>query len=46
MYSTGAPVGFADRDAVERILDEAGGNNPGVRALIEATIRSPLLRNK
>ncbi len=46
LYSTGAPVGFADRAAVERILDEAGGNNPGVRALIESAIRSPLFQNK
>ena len=46
LYSTGAPVGFADRAAVERILDDAGGNNPGVRALIEATVRSPLFGSK
>ncbi len=46
LYSTGAPGGFADRAAVERILDEAGGNNPGVRLLIEAVVRSPLFRNK
>jgi hypothetical protein len=44
-YATGAPVGFADRAEVERILDKAG---PGfrVRSLVHEIIRSPLFLNK
>lgn len=45
-YATGAPVGFADRDAVDAVLAKAGGNNPRVRTLIAEIIQSPLFLQK
>ena len=45
-YSTGAPVGFGDRAAVETMLDEAESRDYGVRSLIHALVRSELFRSK
>ena len=46
VYATGAPISFADRQAVERILDRAGGDNPGLRRLVEEVIPSPIFQTK
>ena len=46
VYSTGAPVIFADREEVEAILDVCEENHYGVRSLIHALIQSELFRNK
>jgi hypothetical protein len=41
-YATGAPVSFADRPEVERILARAKASRFGVRTLILETALSPL----
>ncbi len=46
VYSTGAQERFADREAVERILDRARGDHYGVQSLIIALVESELFRNK
>jgi hypothetical protein len=45
-YSTGAPVGFADRAEVERILDVSAKDHFGVRTLIHQVIQSKLFSSK
>ena len=45
-YSTGAPVQFGDRSAVENILDQSKPDGYGVKTLIHAIIKSELFRNK
>ena len=45
VYSTGAPVGFADRAEVERILDRSG-KTFGVRSLLHEVVQSPLFLYK
>lgn len=45
-YATGAPVGFADREAIDAILAKSGGNNPRIRTLIAEIVQSPLFLNK
>jgi len=45
-YSTGAPVGFADRAEVERILDVSAKDRFGVRTLIHQVIQSKLFSRK
>jgi len=46
VYSTGAPVRFADRAEVERILDAAEPNRYGVRSLVHAILESELFTHK
>jgi len=46
VYSTGAPVGFSDRDEVEAILNRAKPTGYGVKSLLRATIASDLFRTK
>lgn len=46
VYSTGAPMSFADRPAVDEILKRAGGTNPNVSELLHQVIQSPLFLNK
>ncbi|HYE33304.1 MAG TPA: DUF1592 domain-containing protein [Methylomirabilota bacterium] len=46
VYSTGAPVSFSDRAAIEVILDKAAANNYGVRSLLHEVVQSPLFRIK
>jgi hypothetical protein len=46
VYGTGAPVSFADRAAVEQILDQAAPSEYGVRSLIHALIQSTLFKIK
>ncbi len=45
-YSTGAPVGFADRAEVERILDRSAGRDYRVRDLMHEIIQSKLFLQK
>lgn len=46
MYFTGAPVSFADRAAIDDLLQRAGGGNPNLNELIHQVIQSPLFLNK
>jgi Protein of unknown function (DUF1592)/Protein of unknown function (DUF1588)/Protein of unknown function (DUF1585)/Protein of unknown function (DUF1587)/Protein of unknown function (DUF1595)/Planctomycete cytochrome C len=46
LYATGAPVGFADRAAVEKILDKTAGARYGIRSLIHEIVQSPLFLTK
>lgn len=46
VYSTGIPVRFADRAALEQILDKAGGDGARVRSLIYETVKSGLFLAK
>lgn len=46
LYATGAPVEFADRAAVEDILQRAGGPDPQLPELLHQVIRSPLFLSK
>ncbi|MHC4996053.1 MAG: DUF1588 domain-containing protein, partial [Planctomycetota bacterium] len=45
-YSTGAPVEFNDRQAVEDILTQTQSGDFGVRSLIHAVIDSPVFLSK
>ncbi|HYI92253.1 MAG TPA: DUF1592 domain-containing protein, partial [Bryobacteraceae bacterium] len=45
-YGTGAPVNFADRAEVERMLDAAEKERYGMRSLIQQVIGSRLFQNK
>jgi hypothetical protein len=46
VYSTGAPVRFADRPQVEAILDRARPTGYGIKSLIHGIVQSELFRNK
>jgi len=46
IYATGAPVGFADRAEVERILDAAEGDDYGLRTIIHEIVQSDLFTHK
>ncbi len=46
VYSTGSPVRFADRPALETILARAAPQHYGLRTLIHEVIQSPLFQNK
>jgi hypothetical protein len=45
-YATGAPVGFADRGALEEIVRRTSAAGGGLRTLVHEVIASPLFRNK
>jgi mono/diheme cytochrome c family protein len=45
-FATGAPVGFADRPALEKILQNAAPGHYGVRTLIHEIVQSELYLNK
>lgn len=45
-YSTGAPVSFADRAAIEQTLDRVAGSNYGIRSLIQELVQSPVFLSK
>jgi hypothetical protein len=45
-YSTGAPVGFADREAVEKVLDKSVATKYGIRTLIHEIVESKLFLTK
>ncbi len=46
VYSTGAPVRFSDRPAIESILNETAANGYRTADLIHALVQSPLFLNK
>jgi hypothetical protein len=46
VYSTGAPIEFADRSAVEKILDRTTERRHGIRSLIHEVVQSPLFLTK
>ena len=46
VYATGAPVGFADREDIEKLLDRAASSHFGVRTLIHELVRSELFLKK
>ncbi len=45
-YATGAAVRFADRAAIEQVLQHASAKEFGVRSLIHEVVQSELFRNK
>jgi hypothetical protein len=45
-FATGAPVGFADRPAFEKILQNAAPGHYGVRTLVHEIVQSGLFQNK
>ncbi|MEM8955064.1 MAG: DUF1592 domain-containing protein [Verrucomicrobiota bacterium] len=46
IYGTGEPVGFADREIVDEMLESAAGDGYGVRTLLHLVVRSPLFLKK
>jgi mono/diheme cytochrome c family protein len=46
VFATGAPVGFADRPKVEKLLDDAQSTTYGVRTLVRGLVTSELFLNK
>jgi len=46
VYATGAPLSFADRAAVEEIVDRVRKKGYGTRATIHEVIQSPLFKTK
>ena len=46
VYATGAPIHFADREQIEKILEHAGSSQYGVRSLILELVQSDLFLNK
>jgi hypothetical protein len=46
VYGTGAPISFADRDVVERIVAEASEKDYGFRSIVEAVVTSPVFLSK
>jgi hypothetical protein len=46
IYATGAPIGFADRPVIEKILAENRKKGYGVRDLIHGIVQSDLFLNK
>ncbi len=46
IYATGASVGFADRAAVEQVLDRTADSRNGMRSLIHEIVQSRLFQTK
>jgi hypothetical protein len=46
VYATGAPIHFADRAEIERILERSSSSHYGVRSLIHELVQSDLFLNK
>ncbi len=46
VYGTGAELQFADRRAIEAILDATAPEDWGVKSLLEAAVSSPIFLNK
>ncbi len=46
VYATGAPVRFADRAAIEQVLQRASSSHYGVRSLVHEVVQSELFLNK
>ncbi len=45
-YATGAEIQFADREELDRILDDSSKDGYGVRGMIHAVVQSKMFRNK
>ncbi len=45
-YATGVPISFADRDALEKILERSRSRGYGVRTLVHEIVQSDLFRSK
>lgn len=46
VYGTGAPISFADREAVARILEQTAEDNYGFRSIVHAVVTSPVFLSK
>jgi hypothetical protein len=46
IYATGAPIGFADRQQVQQILDDTRGSGYGVRSIVHGIVDSDLFQYK
>jgi hypothetical protein len=46
VYGTGAPISFADREAVDQIVKEAARDDYGFRSLVHAVVTSPVFLSK
>ncbi len=46
IYATGAPAGYADRAAIEEILNRTEAGHYGLRSLIHEVVQSPLFQEK
>ncbi len=46
VYGTGAPITFADREGVERIVESTQNRHYGLRSLIKAVVASPIFLSK
>ena len=46
VYATGAPIRFADRTGIERVLERASSSHYGVRSLVHELVQSELFLNK
>ena len=46
VYAAGAPMRFADREPIERILERASSSHYGVRSLIHELVQSELFKSK
>jgi hypothetical protein len=45
-YATGAPIAFADRAAIEAIVEQARADDFGMRTLVKRVVASPLFQTK
>jgi hypothetical protein len=45
-YATGAPAGFADRAALEQVLDQSAASRYGLRTIIHEIVQSPMFLSK
>ncbi len=46
VYGTGAPISFADRQAIDDIVEQAAAQNYGFRSILEAVVASPVFLSK
>jgi hypothetical protein len=46
VFGTGAPISFADRQAIDDIVDEAAKDQYGFRSIVSAVVTSPLFLSK
>lgn len=46
VYATGAEIGYADREAVERIVAAARARGYGLRSLVHEVVQSPVFLSK
>jgi hypothetical protein len=46
VFGTGAPISFADRPAIDDIVEQTAKNNYGFRSLIHAVATSPIFLSK